>query len=382
MNRAATPLAIAQVCHGSLGGSTRVAGRLANALVRRGHGVRVVARVAPPWPLDPAVEMQVLERDNDTAAPFYWDWSEHDLERFTALLADSLTARPVDLLHYHTAQPFAAVISRVSERLGPAMPPVVGTLHGTDLTRCLADAAGPGWLRRHLAATDRLTTVSRHMRHLAERLPAGIAEPEVLPNFIEDDWPGPPRRGGTGRPVLLHVSNIRAVKDLGLLARLFLAIHARTGAELWLAGDGPELPALRQRLAASPAADAVRYFGVRADPETVFAAATLFLSTSVEESFGLAVLEAMAAGTPAVATGVGGIPELVEDDVNGLLFAPDDWQVAADRVVALLAAPSRLAALAAAARRRAADYREAHVVPLYEGLYRQAQRARASSPAV
>ena len=203
----------------------------------------------------------------------------------------------------------------------------------------------------------------------------------MLPNFVEDDWPGTPAvDAAEGRPVLLHASNFRTVKDPRLLAKLYLAIHARSGAALWLAGDGPHLPALRRRLAASPAADAVRYLGVRADAEGLFRAATLFLSTSVEESFGLAVLEAMAAGTPAVATAVGGIPELVQDGVDGLLFAPGDWQAAAERVVALLAAPRRLAALAAAARARAAAYREAQVVPLYEELYRQALRARASSP--
>ncbi len=378
-DRATGPLVIAQLCHGSLGGSSRVACRLANALARRGHEVQVFSRQTLPWALGEGIAQQALRPDSgDLEAPLYWDWSEAELTAFGELLAARLRRQRVDVLHYHYAQPFAGLVSRLAAALGAQMPLVIGTLHGTDLTRCLRDPVALTALGQSLSTTAALTTVSQHMRRLAEAIPGLPPGLPVLPNFVEDAWPGPGEGGPLpDRPALLHVSNFRAVKDLGLLARLFLAVHARSGAELWLVGDGPELPMLRALLQRSPAAGAVRYLGACAQPEVHFRAATLLLSTSLEESFGLAVLEAMASGTPVVATAVGGIPELVRDEVTGLLFAPENWPRTADRIVALLGTPARLQALRRACLAQAAPLREARVIGLYEGLYRQALRRAA-----
>jgi glycosyltransferase involved in cell wall biosynthesis len=122
----------------------------------------------------------------------------------------------------------------------------------------------------------------------------------------------------------------------------------------------------------------VRYLGASVEPEVQFRAATLLLSTSREESFGLAVLEAMASGVPVVATAVGGVPELVEDEVNGLLFQPAEWERTAIRVAALLAAPERLEALRQACLARAAPLRETPVIAHYESFYREAARRSAA----
>jgi N-acetyl-alpha-D-glucosaminyl L-malate synthase BshA len=370
----AQPMTIAQVCHGTLGGSSRAACRLANALARRDHRVQLFSRVAPPWRLASDVQACVLHPGpGDLQAPLYWKWTEPDLEHFADLLAHALTQRRFDILHYHYVQPFAGLVQRLAARLGKAMPPAVGTLHGTDLTRCLGQTAASGLGAAGPVATRVLTTVSQHMGTLAGQLGPDLPTPRVLPNFVEDGWPGGPRHT-VSPPVMLHVSNFRAVKDVGLLARLFLAIRARTAAELWLVGDGPELPALRRRLERSSAAADVRYLGARVEPEAQFRAATLLLSTSQEESFGLAVLEALASGVPVVATAVGGVPELVQDEVSGLLFQPTDWEKAAARTVALLADPGRLEAFRRAGLARAAPLRESRVVAGYEDLYREAAR--------
>lgn len=369
-------LVVVQLCHGSLGGSSRVACRLANALVRRGHAVHLLSHGPVPWALEPGVAAQALRAESaDTVAPLYWDWTAAELDGFAALLEPLLTAQVVDILHYHYAQPFAGLIARVAARLGARMPATVGTLHGTDLTRCLGD----GSLALDFAATGVLTTVSQHMRQLAAPLLG--APPPLLPNFVEDSWPGEDIAVTPRRPALLHVSNFRAVKDVGLLARLFLAVRAATDCELWLVGDGPELPALRRQLDASPAATDVRYLGARAAPQAQFRTASLLLSTSLEESFGLAVLEALASGTPVVATAVGGIPELLQNDVTGLLFAPDDWQATAAHIVALLGAPQRLAAMRHACLARALPLRESAVIGRYESLYRATLGAEAARSA-
>ncbi len=346
-----TPLVVGQICHGSMGGSSRMACRLADALARRGHEVHLFSRVPVPWPVDAAIRRHVCAASvSDRDDPL--SWTPADRADFTDMLASALAADSFDLLHYHYARPFAHIVGHLAPR-----PPVVGTLHGTDLTGC-ADAVALG---RELAATDALTTVSEYMRRRCAVLPAN---PCVLPNFVEDAWP---THTAGAQPTLVHVSNFRAIKGIGLLARLYRGVYERTGARLVLVGDGPQLPVLRSLLEGT----AVCFVGDTAHPEQYCRHASLLLSTSREESFGLALLEAMAVGLPVVATAVGGVPELVEDEVTGLLFDARDVAATVQRIVDLLGSGARLRALGAAGLERASALRESRVIGRYEQLYRE-----------
>lgn len=375
-----------------MGGSSRMACRLGNALSRRGHEVHIFSRETVPWVLEERVRQHALvTRGTSSHATLYWDWTEEELKSFADLLVGALSAQHFDVLHYHYAQPFAAIVARTAQSLGQRMPPAIGTLHGTDLTRWLRDSEHLSTISHDLAATSALTTVSQHMGRLARDLPGLLPQPRVIPNFVEDDWPAAgvanisckPGKGPNGQPTILHVSNFRAVKDVGLLARIVLAVQQQIEVDLCLVGDGPELTTLRAQIEYTPATVRypIRYLGECAQPAIHFRAATLLLSTSMEESFGLAVLEAMASGVAVVATAVGGIPELIEDEVSGLLFEPGDWLQAADRIVALLAAPERLDAMRQAALQRAQGLRETPVIGLYENLYHETVQSRATNPA-
>ena len=88
------------------------------------------------------------------------------------------------------------------------------------------------------------------------------------------------------------------------------------------------------------------------------------------ESFGLAALEAMACSVPTIATRVGGVPELIHDGHNGLLFDVGDIESMSTAAISLLSNPTRLEAMARAARKTAQDhFCASRVIPLYEDYY-------------
>jgi glycosyltransferase involved in cell wall biosynthesis len=121
-------------------------------------------------------------------------------------------------------------------------------------------------------------------------------------------------------------------------------------------GDGPqwdELRALRETLAAK---DSIFLCGQIPDVGPALAAADICVVPSIwQDAFPLAVLEAMGRGKPVVASRVGGIPEMIEDGVSGLLVPPGDEGALATAIGALLTDPARAARLAEAARRRVAE---------------------------
>jgi glycosyltransferase involved in cell wall biosynthesis len=155
------------------------------------------------------------------------------------------------------------------------------------------------------------------------------------------------------------------------VARIFLDLRAHMEAELWLIGDGPDMAEVKAILQQSEFADDVRYWGLQAEVAPLLAQTDLLVMTSLSESFCLAALEAMACGTPVLATCVGGLPEVVSHGQTGFLFPPGDQTTAIDLAVQLLTDPARYQLMRQAARGRACRYDGARIVPAYERLYQK-----------
>ena len=226
-------------------------------------------------------------------------------------------------------------------------------------------------------ASDAVTAVSEYLRNETRRL-LGFDRPiDLVHNFFE---PRRPRRtrdevrqelGVTDEVVVLHSSNLRPVKRIDLLLEAAARVRPRDSFRLVILA-GEEF---------APFADLVRRLGLEGrvivlervpDIEEYLQAADLGLFASDSESFCLSILEAMCFGCPSVATRVGGIPEVVEDGVSGLLVPPGDAAGLARAVQDLIADPTRRAAMGTAARRRALDRFSADViVPRYEAIYRR-----------
>jgi N-acetyl-alpha-D-glucosaminyl L-malate synthase BshA len=142
-------------------------------------------------------------------------------------------------------------------------------------------------------------------------------------------------------------------------------------ATVMLVGDGPDRNDAEQEARDLGVADEVHFLGRLDSVGPLLAAADLFVLPSQTESFGLAALEAMACGTPVLAARVGGIPEVVEDGVEGLLEPAGSVEAMARRAVDLLKDPARHAAMRSAALARAARFSTDVVVPQYEAYYQQ-----------
>lgn len=155
------------------------------------------------------------------------------------------------------------------------------------------------------------------------------------------------------RAVVGTVGRLEHRKGQDQLLAALARMQARAGTaapQLLLVGDGPTRSALERQAAELGVARDVRFAGNLADVRPALAAMDVFVLPSREEGMSNALMEAMVAERPVVATAVGGNGELVTHDGTGVLVAPGDVDAMAHEVLMLLESPSRAARLTAAAR--------------------------------
>jgi glycosyltransferase involved in cell wall biosynthesis len=204
----------------------------------------------------------------------------------------------------------------------------------------------------------------------------GFAPAATIPNGIDlrrFDRPGARGRwraanGFAEEDVLIaSVARLEPQKDPVTLIRAF----AQAPGYLLLAGDG----SLREAAAACArdcgVGERVRFLGVRADVPELLCASDIFVLASRYEGNPVSVMEAMAAGLPAVAPRVGGIPELVDDGVSGLLVEAANSDALGRALASLVRDPQRRRKMGEAARSRAQGFRVETMVEAYATLFRQ-----------
>ncbi|MEZ4441122.1 MAG: N-acetyl-alpha-D-glucosaminyl L-malate synthase BshA [Polyangiaceae bacterium] len=364
------PLRIGLVAHGELGGSGVVAIDLAVALAARGHEVHVIAP-RRPFRLSEGSRVEVHELpDLDHAM---WDAPPWSLALASRIVDVARTA-DLDVLHAHFAVPYAIATEQACRVLGADAPPWIATLHGSDVVPLGCDPAYAPLVRHALAQADAVTTPSAHLRDLAERHLVSRAI-EVVPNFVDGERfrPGPSRRPPSmTEPVLVHASSFRSVKRVGDVVKVFARVASSTSARLMLLGDGPERDAALQELMRLGLRARVDAPGAQQRVEQWLRRAHVALLPSERESFGLAALEALAAGIPVVGTEVGGLPEVVVSDTMGYLGAVGDVDAMAEVTLEILRDDDRWRAMAEAARAHAVgQFSPEAAVGAYEALYRR-----------
>jgi glycosyltransferase involved in cell wall biosynthesis len=328
------------------------------------------------------VRAPVLMRDSDSTAslPSMLSFFPSSLRAGVRLLRE----RRFDLVHTSFAVPSGPSGLLLARLFGL---PHVLSLHGGDVydpSKALSPHRTPllkQTVHRVIHSSDRVVAqssdTSRRARTiygerdvdcipLAARRPAfePLPRPELGLDLGPDDF------------VLVTVGRLVARKGLDQL----IGIVADLGDprfKLVVVGEGPEAAALEARARDCGMADAVRFTGYVSEERKwqILAASDLYVSTSLHEGFGIVFLEAMDAGLPVLCYDRGGQVDFVSNEVGRLLPLGESKRFR-DEVLILADNPSLRAALAEAARRRAADYSIARYAQRYQAIYAECLESR------
>ena len=368
------------VCYASVGGSGVVASELARCLADRGHRTHVISSDTP-FRLR---ESDANVRFHRVETPGYPLFRE---PQYLLALANRLVqvahAHRLDIIHAHYAIPHAAAAYLARQILGGTGGPVprtITTLHGTDVTILGADPSFRETVAFCIDQSGAVTAVSASLRDDTKRQMPVKSDIEVIPNFLDCAFhlrtPDPALRARFCKPdekLVIHISNLRPVKQVDAVVRVFARIRERLPARLLIVGEGPELGRAEQLIDELGVTAHVELVGEAQDVIGLLSISDLFLLPSLQESFGLSALEAMACGVPVVASKVGGLPEVVIDGITGFLHPPAYVAQMAESAMRILSDRALHARMAEAGVRLAMGrFSASRIVPQYEALYERA----------
>ena len=336
---------------------------LAARLRRRGHEALIIA------PAEGAVEPGVIGVGR--SMPIRYNGAVARLAfgpRVAARVRVALRRAAPDVVHVH--EPFVPSVSMIAA--SAARVPLVLTYHAAAADSRVVRAFGPllRVITRKAAVRIAVSEEARRTAAAAERHAM-----RIVPNGIDLDRFAdiPPRDPGT--ETVLFFGRLDPRKGARVLCEAFPAIKERhPPARLVIGGEGPDRDACERAIPGALRGD-VEFLG-RVTPESVAAvlgnAAVVALPALGGESFGIVLLEAMAAGRPVVATTIPGYAAVARDGREALLVPPGDAAALAEAVARILSEPALGDALVEAGRLRAAEFDWDRIVVDVEQAYRDA----------
>jgi len=268
------------------------------------------------------------------------DASLMELARGALRLARMIDEREIDLLQTFLYR--ANVVGAIAAKLSRRKPSLISSQRSLNPAGFHAAARAVRWTRRF---SDTVVAVSSAVRD--EVLSTERTQPAkviVIRNGVDttlfEPLDGSAMRRELGLPeqalVVGGVGRLAPVKGFEhLIAATAIAIERGIDVETILVGDGPQRFQLEGYAAELGISDHVHFLGMRRDLPALYAAMDVFALPSVQEGSPNALMEAMACGKPVIASPVGGVPEIVEDRVTGLLVAaaqPERWADAIERL--------------------------------------------------
>jgi N-acetyl-alpha-D-glucosaminyl L-malate synthase BshA len=363
------------VCYPTFGGSGVLATELGKALADKGHQVHFIT-YQQPVRLNEFNANIFYHEVRVTTYPLF-DFPPYETALASAMV-DVINNHQLDLLHVHYAIPHASaayMAKKIVEADGRYIP-VITTLHGTDITLVGKDKTFAPVVAFSINQSDAITAVSQNLKDETFRTFPIEKDIRVIHNFVDTNrFRKKPidafRRviAPNGERIVMHASNFRKIKRVQDIVRIFEIVRETLPSKLLFVGDGPERSGAESLCRELNIQDDVRFVGKQEQMEEILAVADLFLLTSEYESFGLAALEAMAAGVPVVSTNAGGLPEIAIHGETGFLDEIGDIHGMSAHAIQILADDKTLERFKGNAAAHAKNFDIHRIVPQYEALY-------------
>jgi L-malate glycosyltransferase len=367
-------------CYPTYGGSGVVATELGIELAAQGHEVHFIS-YSQPFRLSGRDDGIFYHEVPVSSYPLF-EFPPYDLA-LASRMAEVAEFCNLDLLHVHYAIPHSvsALLARQMLAARGRRLPFVTTLHGTDITLVGLDRSYLPITRYSIQESDGVTSISSYLKDKTVADFEVTRPIEVIPNFVNCDVYTPIadeaaraeerlRFAAPDEAILIHLSNFRPVKRVVDAVKIFAHVSREVPAKLIMVGDGPDRSAAEWLAHDLGIHSDIHFLGKQDHVNTLLPLADLMLMPSKLESFGLAALEAMACKVPTIATRVGGVPELIDDGITGLLYPVGDVEAMAAGAVELLKDRSRFEAMRDAARKTAQTrFCSTLVLPQYVKYY-------------
>lgn len=344
-------------------------------LSKRGHKVHFITYNQP-------VRLEQISNNvhyHEVNVPEYplFHYQPYELA-LSSKLVDMVKLHKIEILHVHYAIPhaYAAYMAKKMLQEEGIYVPIVTTLHGTDITLVGSHPFYKPAVTFSINKSDAVTTVSQSLKDDTLRLFDIKNDITVVPNFIDLDKYNHSftdcQRGIMARDdekIITHISNLRPVKRVQDVIKVFYGIQKEMPAKLMFIGEGPEKEKVENQCRDLGILDKVIFFGRSNEIDKILCFSDLFLLPSQTESFGLAALEAMASRVAVISSNTGGIPEVNVNGYSGFLSDVGDVDDMVKNALYILSDAQRLKTFKDNARKQAEKFDLHSIVPQYEAIY-------------
>lgn len=349
-----------------VGGAERHVAGLALALAQKGYGVEVACSVN-------GALSEPLETTGVPVRPLAGGLVKRRVSlTYARRLRKLVTERRFDLVHAHV---YASAVAAAGATIDTGVPLVI-TEHTEALWQSRLARAISGWASRRAQRTIAVSSVIRE--RLVQRDGVPPERITFIPNaIVPGERPGAPPELPAGlreRPVVGIVARLQPEKGVTNFVKAAARVaRSVPEARFVVVGDGPLREELSVLAGQVGVRDQVHFLGVRSDVKGLMALMNVIAVPSLSEGSPLVTLEAMAAGIPVVASEVGGIPDQIRHNREGLLVPPDDPASLGVALIELLQNPERAVSLGEAGRLRATtEFGHERMVSRVENVYRSA----------
>jgi L-malate glycosyltransferase len=363
------------VCYPTFGGSGVLATELGKALADKGHQVHFITYQQPVRLTEYNANIFYHEV-RVTSYPLF-DYPPYETA-LSSTMVDVIINHQLDLLHVHYAIPHASAAYMAKKIVATQgiIIPVITTLHGTDITLVGRDKTLAPVVAFSINESDAITAVSENLRDETYSIFDIKKEIEVIPNFVDlvrfqRKAIDPFRKviAPNNERIIVHASNFRKIKRVLDVVKIFAEINRQIPSKLLFVGDGPDRFDAENLSRELGIIEDIRFIGKQEQIEEILAVSDLFILPSEYESFGLAALEAMAAGVPLISSDAGGLPEININGKTGFMSPVGDVASMSHHAISILENDNVLKTFKANASEQAKKFDINHIVPIYEKLY-------------